>query len=92
VLRLVKHVIDTAGAYGKPVTMCGELAGESVLARILLGLGARRFSVSRSHYQRALAEFQRLDSTREKQLADRLLRVDTGREVHRLLTEASDLG
>jgi phosphoenolpyruvate-protein kinase (PTS system EI component) len=30
--------------------MCGELAGNPALAKLLLGLGARRFSVSQANY------------------------------------------
>jgi len=50
VVRLLQQVIATADSAGKPVTMCGELAGNEKLVRVLLGLGARRFSVSRIHF------------------------------------------
>ena len=31
---------------GRPLTICGEMAGEPVYAELLLGLGLRRFSVA----------------------------------------------
>jgi phosphotransferase system enzyme I (PtsI) len=49
VLRLLHQVIAAADAAGKPVTLCGELAGDASLTGVLLALGVRRFSVSRSH-------------------------------------------
>lgn len=49
VLRLLHQVIAAADAAGKPVTLCGELAGDATLTGVLLSLGVRRFSVSRSH-------------------------------------------
>ena len=45
VLRLVKQVIDTAVAANRPVSVCGEMAGEARFAMILLGFGLRDFSV-----------------------------------------------
>jgi phosphotransferase system enzyme I (PtsI) len=50
VLEVVQRVIEAADAAEKPVTMCGELAGEPRLVRALLAHGARRFSVSRLNY------------------------------------------
>ncbi|MGL6040191.1 MAG: putative PEP-binding protein, partial [Deefgea sp.] len=45
VLQLLNHVIGTANRLGKPVSMCGEMAGDPSLSRLLLGLGLRRFSM-----------------------------------------------
>lgn len=50
VVRLLQQVLATADSAEKPVTMCGELAGNPELVRTLLSLGARRFSVSRLHF------------------------------------------
>lgn len=45
VLRLIAHVIDTGQRHGKPVAMCGEMAGDASLTRLLLGLGLTSFSM-----------------------------------------------
>lgn len=45
VLRLISSVIDTAHALGKPVSLCGEMAGEPRLAPLLLALGLTDFSL-----------------------------------------------
>jgi len=45
VLNLVAHVIKTANKAGKPIALCGEMAGNVELTRLLLGFGLRQFSM-----------------------------------------------
>lgn len=45
VLRLISHTINQAKNYGKPVSVCGEMAGDVRLTRMLLGLGLKQFSM-----------------------------------------------
>lgn len=45
VLRLVADTIATCQASGKSVSVCGEMAGDVALTRLLLGLGLRSFSM-----------------------------------------------
>jgi len=45
VLRLIRGVIEAGKQLGKPVAMCGEMAGDPRYTRLLLGLGLREFSM-----------------------------------------------
>jgi phosphotransferase system enzyme I (PtsI) len=45
VLRLIREVIEAGHAAGVPVSMCGEMAGDTRFLPLLLGLGLRRFSM-----------------------------------------------
>lgn len=45
VLRLIANVINAGERCGIPVSMCGEMAGNPELARLLLGLGLTSFSM-----------------------------------------------
>lgn len=45
VLKLISHTIKTATKAGIPVSVCGEMAGDARLTRLLLGMGLRRFSM-----------------------------------------------
>ena len=45
VLILISSVIRQANAAGVPVTVCGEMAGDANLTRLLLGFGLRHFSM-----------------------------------------------
>jgi phosphoenolpyruvate-protein phosphotransferase (PTS system enzyme I) len=46
VLRALRTVVEAGRAHGKPVGICGEMAGEPLYAVVLLGLGLVEFSVS----------------------------------------------
>ncbi|CAM4100140.1 phosphoenolpyruvate--protein phosphotransferase [Bordetella muralis] len=45
VLRLVANTINVGARMGKPVAVCGEMAGDARLTRLLLGLGLTEFSM-----------------------------------------------
>jgi phosphotransferase system enzyme I (PtsI) len=45
VLRVIRDVIRLAKARGKPVAVCGEMAGDSNFAPLLLALGLEEFSL-----------------------------------------------
>ncbi|MDE2260116.1 MAG: phosphoenolpyruvate--protein phosphotransferase [Betaproteobacteria bacterium] len=49
VLYLVAHTIRTAQKSGIPVAVCGEMAGNAGLTRLLLGFGLRNFSMHPAH-------------------------------------------
>ncbi|MBO7381410.1 MAG: phosphoenolpyruvate--protein phosphotransferase [Neisseriaceae bacterium] len=48
VLKLMLHILRTANRMEKPVSICGEMAGDPVFARLLLGMGFRHFSMQPS--------------------------------------------
>ena len=45
VLRLIAHTINVGERAGKPVSICGEMAGDIRVTRMLLGLGLTGFSM-----------------------------------------------
>ncbi|MEO8554681.1 MAG: phosphoenolpyruvate--protein phosphotransferase, partial [Kofleriaceae bacterium] len=45
-MRLVAMVVEAAQASNIPVTVCGEMAGEPMIASVLVGLGIRELSMS----------------------------------------------
>ena len=45
ILHLVASVIAEARAQGKSVSVCGEMAGDPAMRRLLLGMGLRSFSM-----------------------------------------------
>jgi phosphotransferase system enzyme I (PtsP) len=47
-LALLRHVIAECGAAGKPLSICGEMAGNPIEAMVLIALGFRRLSMTPS--------------------------------------------
>ena len=45
-LRVLTDVIQACNDAGKPVTLCGEMAGQPKSFLLLLGMGLRNFSMS----------------------------------------------
>jgi phosphotransferase system enzyme I (PtsI) len=76
VLRLLSHVIQTGHKAEMPVAVCGELAGDPRMTRLLLGMGLRQFSM---HPAQLLEVKQQVVMADTEQLAakvNRLLRLD----------------
>lgn len=49
VLRLIHSTIQAGDRAGKPVCVCGEMAGDTQYTRLLLGLGLKNFSMHPAH-------------------------------------------
>jgi phosphoenolpyruvate-protein phosphotransferase (PTS system enzyme I) len=64
VLRLVAETIAECNAQGKGVSVCGEMAGDVTLTRLLLGLGLRSFSMHPAQILAVKQEVLRADATR----------------------------
>lgn len=64
VLRLVAEVIQAATAAGKEVCVCGEMAGDTAMTRLLLGLGLRSFSMQPAQILAIKQEVLRADTRR----------------------------
>ena len=62
VLRLVADTIAEGARAGKPVAVCGEMAGDPAMTRLLLGLGLRSFSMHPSQILQVKQEVLRADT------------------------------
>ncbi|MGO4998067.1 phosphoenolpyruvate--protein phosphotransferase [Oceanisphaera sp. W20_SRM_FM3] len=52
VLRALQQIIEAGELFDKPVSICGELAGDPIGVLILLAMGYRRFSMNSSNILR----------------------------------------
>jgi phosphotransferase system enzyme I (PtsI) len=74
VLTLVANTIQTATRGGMPVAVCGEMAGDLQLTRLLLGLGLRNFSMHPSQLLPIKERILRTNLTEVQAAAQRVLR------------------
>jgi phosphotransferase system enzyme I (PtsI) len=74
VLSLLAHVFKTAEKAHVPVALCGEMAGDLSLTRLLLGLGLRHFSMHSAHLLDVKQRVLQSSLSQLKPLAVRMLR------------------
>jgi phosphotransferase system enzyme I (PtsI) len=85
VLKLIGMAIVSAGKARVPIAVCGEMAGDPELTRLLLGLGLRNLSMHPAHL---LAIKQRVLTTAiaaSKPYVDRMRRTDDPAKLFALL-------
>ena len=76
VLMLIAHTLASAEKVGIPVSVCGEMAGDPEMTRLLLGMGLRIFSL---HPDQILKVKQRVLKSEVNELAPnvrKMLRLD----------------
>ncbi len=73
VLRLVADTIAECTRQGKGVSVCGEMAGDVAMTRLLLGLGLRSFSMHPAQILAVKQEVLRADTTKLQDWAHALL-------------------
>ncbi len=88
VIHAVNEVTQKVHRWGKPVSVCGEMAGDPAAALLLMGMGIETLSMGAP----ALARIKRLirSFTRHhaRQLLDEALGMEDASDVRRLLTDA----
>jgi phosphotransferase system enzyme I (PtsI) len=81
VLRLLADTIAEARAQGKGVSVCGEMAGDPTMTRLLLGLGLRSFSMHPTQILAVKQEVIRADASRLQAWAQDVLASDEPAEL-----------
>ena len=76
VLRLVANTIAEGRAQGKPVSLCGEMAGDVSMTRLLLGMGLRSFSMHPAQILAVKQEVLRADTSKLAPWAEQLIAED----------------
>ncbi|HEX5612346.1 MAG TPA: phosphoenolpyruvate--protein phosphotransferase, partial [Burkholderiales bacterium] len=86
VLHLIAHTIQTASRGGVPIAVCGEMAGDAALTRLLLGIGLRNFSMHPAQLLSIKERIVRANVRDTQALVQRVLR-STDREKTRELLD-----
>jgi phosphotransferase system enzyme I (PtsI) len=85
VLALLAHVFRTAAKAEVPVALCGEMAGDLTLTRLLLGLGLRHYSMHSAHLLDVKQRILQSSLAETKPFAKRMLRENDPDKLRVLL-------
>jgi len=87
VLNLLAHILRTAEKARVPVALCGEMAGDTLLTRLLLALGLRQYSMHSANLLDVKQQILRSNLTDLKPRARRMLRATDPDRLRALLEE-----
>jgi phosphotransferase system enzyme I (PtsI) len=88
VLRLLRQVRRAAVRQAIPVSVCGEMASDPLLLRLLIGCGLTEFSMTPGALPVARRVVRETNAGQMAQLAARVLPLGTVEEIERLLKDA----
>lgn len=90
VIRLIKSAIDGAHKNGILCGMCGEAAGDVKFIPLLVGLGLDEFSMNANKILKARKLIIDLNFKECKELANKVLKLESTEEVKRILDNFRD--
>jgi phosphotransferase system enzyme I (PtsI) len=85
VLSLIAHVLKAGEKANIPVALCGEMAGDVAMTRLLLGLGLRQYSMHSAHLLQVKERVLHTSHAQVKPLALRMLRETDPDRLQQLL-------
>jgi phosphoenolpyruvate-protein phosphotransferase (PTS system enzyme I) len=85
VLNLLAGIIRTADKAKVPVALCGEMAGDTTLTRLLLAFGLRLYSMHTAHLLDVKQVILKSDLSRLKPLARKMLRASDPDKLRAML-------
>ncbi len=88
VLRAIATVVSAAQRIGRPVGVCGEMAGEPELALLLVGMGVHELSMTPQRIPAVKEALASYTSDGLRALAIRALQATSVAEVQRMIADA----
>ena len=88
VIRLIKHVIESAHHQNIWVGMCGEMAGDPFFTCLLLGLGLDEFSMPPPQIPRIKKLLQHIKYQEAKEITAKVLTLSTATDVEKYMKDA----
>ena len=90
VIRLLRDVIRRARIHRKPVSVCGEIAGDTRFIALLLALGLEEFSLHPATLLEVRRTIRAHDLSALRAKAPRLLRARNREEIERWIARSGD--
>ena len=82
VLQALKLVVDGAHAEGKPVSICGEMAGDPSAAVLLMAMGFDSLSMNATNLPKVKWLLRQISLGKARELLAQLLRIDNPQVIH----------
>jgi phosphotransferase system enzyme I (PtsI) len=86
-IRLIGDVAKAARARGIPCTVCGEMAGEPMIAPVLIGLGIRELSMSAVSIPEVKAAVRQMTVEDTERLVAKVKNLPTAADVRAVVTD-----
>ena len=87
VIRAILQVVESARTHGKPVSVCGEMAGDPVAALLLLAMGIDSLSMSVSSLPRVKWVIRNITRDRARQILSEVLLLEDAAGIRKYLNE-----
>ena len=88
VLRLIRHVSRAAHRRRVPLSVCGEMASDTAMLALLIGMGLTEFSMTPAAIGVARQVVRDLESKELRRMAAHALTLTSAPEIEQFLTEA----
>lgn len=85
VLQALLKVVNDAHAEGKPVSICGEMAGDPAAAVLLLAMGFDSLSMNATNLPKVKWLLRQLSLSKACELLDQLMGIDNPQVIHSAL-------
>jgi phosphotransferase system enzyme I (PtsI) len=87
ILRILKFIISESHKLEKPVSMCGEMAGNPLATILLIGLGLNEFSVVPNMIPKIKKIIQSVTYEESKQIVEKVLDMDNPSDIRLCLED-----
>lgn len=87
VVRMIDHTIKAAKEAGKPVSICGETAGEQLGMLIFLSLGVTELSMLPAFLPKAKKLVKNIDISKLTKYKNKILKCKTAEEIKEVLKD-----
>jgi len=88
VLTSIKYIIDESHKYNRPISVCGEMAGNPASALALVGMGVDSLSMSSGSLLRVKWTIRSFTKHKAEQLVNKALALESYKDIDALFTQA----
>jgi phosphotransferase system enzyme I (PtsP) len=85
VLQALQNVVTDAHAEGKPVSICGEMAGDPAAAVLLMAMGYDSLSMNATNLPKVKWMLRQINLSKAKEVLAQLTRIDNPQVIHSTL-------